>query len=318
MPKGEIITARNHGIAGTAIRRPSQVRLRGLSRQLTPYAGWDVCDYLRQENRIAPLVEDQAGLVLFAAHYYAHIGLARSDGTTFMTTRKRRLGLYTVGEFEDLCSLVSRVPGHRLDRKALLIDLRTLFAATGVLPERTGPASLWKEMKTEPRRPRDMAALFRRAAVAPNPLAADACTPAMAAYVSHALRRRWQSRWRREGRPVVPSWRTVEWDALTDVERDEVREAMTDLAVFFQGQVRRGPPHRTVVDTLMEGLAEIWIDQTNWEQARTALPASRSSRFIRFCERALDPVAAIPEPSAGSLSERWRRLQRHEAGGAPP
>lgn len=96
----------------------------------------------------------------------------------------------------------------------------------------------------------------------------------------------------------------------------EVRRRAARNGTFHKAMVRTGAPRKTLADTLLIGLADIFREATQKDARAIDLPHSQHSYFIQFARACLLPFFHGTEVSASALSERWRRLKRDEEASA--
>ena len=156
-----------------------------------------------------------------------------------------------------------------------------------------------------------LAEQFRRIAAAEDPLDPELCSGIALTMLNAAARRRWTSRvHRKDLRPT--SLRGVSTSSLFADAIAEIREMALHLAGYHQSSIRSGHPGKLDQDTLLEGIADIYIFFSNLDCHRYDLPHSPNSRFIRFAHFAMRPFFAHTEASKSALFNRWKRLKnRH-------
>ncbi len=81
------------------------------------------------------------------------------------------------------------------------------------------------------------------------------------------------------------------------------------LANFHQSFVRRGQPNKSDQDTLLDGIADIYVEFAKLDCHRYDLPHAENSRFIQFTYWALRPFFGLTEASLKAISKRWKRLK---------
>ncbi len=146
-------------------------------------------------------------------------------------------------------------------------------------------------------------------AEAPNPLDPAICKGQVKFRLNAQLRNRWSRRWREAGRGE-PSLKLMVWEDLSSAEQEDIRSICRDLASFERTRVRPGHPQRDELDTLLFGLADLFVRWTGKTHAVEAVPYSCDSQFITFAKEALAPVGEHFEVSPKALSSRWWRCIR--------
>ncbi|MEO0823064.1 MAG: hypothetical protein AAF074_21900 [Pseudomonadota bacterium] len=175
-------------------------------------------------------------------------------------------------------------------------------------------ARIWHELKAEEPDNAECAHAFEIAAAADDPIAAARADDRVGPRLNGMLRNWWLADWRRKGRNLEPSLRTVEWDLLNQTEQDEVRAMLRHLASFERQFVQQGTPRKMLLDEALKSLAEVYLRHTdNWSNAVHEVPSSRTGPFIRFAVLALTPVVHYFEVTHAALGERWRRQCAAEA-----
>jgi len=81
------------------------------------------------------------------------------------------------------------------------------------------------------------------------------------------------------------------------------------LAHYHQSFVRRQQPVKIDQNTLIEGLADIYIEFAGLDCGRYELAHAKNARFIKFIYLAMRPFFALTEASLASVSKRWKRLK---------
>jgi hypothetical protein len=98
---------------------------------------------------------------------------------------------------------------------------------------------------------------------------------------------------------------------LTEDDLADVRGLALHLADYHQSFVRRQQPVKIDQDTLIERLADIYIEFAGLDCGRYELAHAKNSLFIQFAYLAMRPFFGLTEASAASISKRWKRLKDH-------
>jgi len=224
---------------------------------------------------------------------------------------RKRLGIYLKAEFDKLVEFIQRVPSHRYNGRRLLEELYSLFTSTGKLAGYSEKSRLWHEMSQTPR----ASALeitgylddVLQGKVRIDP--AD-CPSELEPYIYKAARKLRLGQREVPGKNALPSFKNIDWDALSAEEEAEFRRELQSLKSFFMGFITTGAPRKDDLSTLLLELGRIWVEQTGWKSSVYDLPYSRNSRFIQFSSVAMSPLAHGTETSPIALSRRWERLSK--------
>lgn len=199
-----------------------------------------------------------------------------------------------------------------------------LFASVGVLSPASEAERIWAEF-AEDDTP-DHAALakqFRRIARARNPFDRALCDGEARRTFERKVQRRWAASWRRKTGSDVPSIDLIDWYSLSPGQQAHVRVMANELAFFHKGFVRRGAPRKNVLDTLLLGLADIFIERDESAISVLDLASATTSRFIIFCSAQCTAIAGSGKAIDGSqvtpsaLSSRWHRLKKDAGADVP-
>jgi hypothetical protein len=156
---------------------------------------------------------------------------------------------------------------------------------------------------------------------APDPLDPAICTGELRSGLNRQVHARWSPRWRKEGRGERASLDAVTWASLSPGEQEEIRGMARHLEAWHGSHVRRGAPHKNVLDTLLEQLALIYAQHSGLEVGHHDLPYAPASRFLQFAALALAPFFAPHETSPVALARRLHRARtaevRRPLSGAP-
>lgn len=111
-----------------------------------------------------------------------------------------------------------------------------------------------------------------------------------------------------------PSLVRDNWADLSNADRDEVFQAIEELLVYFELQVRRGPPNKDEMDAALWCIVEIWAEQTRCRDKIADPPYKIAhkeiSQFIQFATIAMQHCGDKSETSRFALSRRWGRMKQ--------
>lgn len=171
-------------------------------------------------------------------------------------------------------------------------------------------AMIWGLLDEKELSAQEMAALFREAAEAEDPLAClGERSNTVRAQLNAWMRMRWAARdARTAGHPS--SLVGLTWSSLSDNAREMVREGLLHLARHEATWVRQGAPAKNRTDTVIDGLAEIYARYTGFTEHHQALPHAKRSHFVQFVLTILRPHLPLTELEPGAISKRWKRLKK--------
>jgi hypothetical protein len=224
---------------------------------------------------------------------------------------ERRGSFSTEGLNRLAAILERRRPGFSVARHVLDRQLLDLIIAVGRADDGSEAAAWFREAgKNEPSNA-DLAAQFRQIAEAEDPLNPNICHGLALTALNAAARRRWTSRQRQRPMNRPDPLRDITSDFLSTDEIAEVREMALHLATYHQSFIRSGRSKDQDQDTLLEGIAEIFIRFADLRCHPHALPHAANSSFVRFAYLAMRPFFAQTEASKSAIAKRWKRLKDH-------
>lgn len=100
----------------------------------------------------------------------------------------------------------------------------------------------------------------------------------------------------------------------SEADKTALREHAAGLAAHHQSFVHPGAQRMSVKDTLLFGIADIYLEFTGLQIARHELPHSASSNFIRFAHLVIRPFFPSRGATKKALSSRWKRLKAQQLG----
>ena len=209
-----------------------------------------------------------------------------------------------------LVMILGRARGElSVDPSLLARDLGDLFGAVGLVVDDSAEAQWFRAFSELEPSHTDLAKLFRRIARARDPFADKADYHVALPELNAKARVHWAQRIRRGALGRAHPLFGVRWADLSDGERADIRQMARELARYHQSFVRRGMPFKNDQSTLLDGLADIFVDFTRFELHRYDLPHAEHSRFIQFAHLAVRPFFCTTEVSTKALSRRWKRVK---------
>jgi hypothetical protein len=198
----------------------------------------------------------------------------------------------------------------RIDEPTLKNEIEDLLCAVGIANDGSESAVLFANPPVPDATHEDLVKQHLAIAASDDPLDRRICYGTALAELNAKARSKWTSRRhnRRFNRPHMLLGVTS--DFLTQIERADIKEFAFELAAYHQAQIRRERPAKIDQDTLLDGLADIYLSHTNSAQHRYELPHSIRSHFIRFCHAVLRPFFPLTELSPKALSNRWNGLKK--------
>lgn len=233
------------------------------------------------------------------------------------TPRSQVLGRsYQADELKDLISIITRVnPSARISIQLLRKELLDLVYAVGRADDGSDEAAWFREAAAKQPSDAALAEQFRNIAKADDPLDPKLCFGIALTKLNQAARGRWTGRRRRRPMNRPHPLRDIKSDSLTADEIADVREMALHLARYHQSFIHRGQPNKLDQDTLLDGIADIYIRFAKLNCDRYDLPHTVNTRFITFAYKAMRPFFAQTEATKSALSKRWKRMK--DAHGRP-
>ena len=93
-----------------------------------------------------------------------------------------------------------------------------------------------------------------------------------------------------------------------------LRQVAEELKIYNEQMVQPGAPIKQPQYTLLPMLAGLYVELTNQDISPFDLPHGENSRFIKFCDLALQPHFDKTEVGTGALSKAWKRIKDGEKG----
>ena len=213
-------------------------------------------------------------------------------------------------QLEQLAQLIERTnPSGSVVRHALRLRILNLVEAVGRVDDGTEYSAAFREFAADEPSHADLAKRHRAIAGADDPLDPALCFGVALTELNAAARTRWARRDRKKLVNRPHPLRDVFSDMLTAEELDDVRAMAVDCAAYHSSFVRRGAPQKFDLDTLVEGLADIFIEFAKLRCNRCDLPHGVDTRFVKFVYHALRPFFGKTEATLKSISRRWKRIK---------
>lgn len=223
---------------------------------------------------------------------------------------ERRFSSYSPERLNELTTILQKKsPGLGVSRQSLKRQLLDLMNAVGRVDDGSEEAAWFREAGVDEPSHADLAKQFRQIATAKDPLDPKLCYGLALTGLNMAARRRWTLRRRQRPMNRPDPLRDITSDLLSTDEIAEVREMALHLAAYHQSFVRRGQPNKLDQDTLLDGIAEIYIRFADMDCHPYDLPHSVNTPFIKFAYTVMRPFFAQTEGSKGAISKRWKRLK---------
>jgi hypothetical protein len=198
----------------------------------------------------------------------------------------------------------------RIDKPKLRSEIEDLLSAVGIANDGSESAVYFAYLSGSDPTHEELARQFRAIAASDDLLDRRICHGTALAELNAKARSEWTNRrhHRRLNRPHMLLGVTS--DFLTQIERTDLKKFALELAAYHQAQIKRERPTKIDQDTLLDGLADIYLSHTNSSQHRYELPHSVRSHFIQFCHTVLRPFFPLTELSPKALSNRWKGLKK--------
>ena len=217
---------------------------------------------------------------------------------------------YSTDQLEHLAAIIERAaPAVTVSREDLKQHLLDLLWAVGRANDGTEYSIAFQEFAAPEPSHAELVERFRAIAVSDDPLNPELCSGIVLAKLNAAARGKWARRIRKGliNRPYP--LRGISSEFLTEEDLADVREMALHLAHYHQSFVRRQQPIKVDQNTLIEGLADIYIEFAGLDCGRYELAHAKNARFIKFIYLAMRPFFALTEASLASVSKRWKRLK---------
>lgn len=223
---------------------------------------------------------------------------------------QHRSSSYSTEQLNELAAILQKKSlGHVVSCQSLKQQLLDLMNAVGRADDGSEEAAWFREAGADESSDADLAKQFRQIAKAKDPLDPKHCYGLALTGLNMAARRRWTSRRRQRPMNRPHPLRDITSDFLSADEIAEVREMALHLAAYHQSFVRRGQRNKLDQDTLLDGIADIFIRFAQLDCHPYDLPHSVNTPFVKFAYTAMRPFFARTEASKSAISKRWKRLK---------
>jgi len=189
----------------------------------------------------------------------------------------------------------------------VLDRLCDLFAAMGVAHDGNEFDVVFRKEVEKLPTPRKLAKLFTKIGEAPNPFNEPGFGRAISALAT-ILRGKWKP-YGTHGLSALERLMGPP-EHFSKQEVIDIKNAAQQLAHYHDYQSRSQTKQRDDLDTLVEGLADIFAVATEFKGSRYELGKAKRSRFIQFAHVALTPFLDAGPVEADALYSRWKRLQK--------
>jgi hypothetical protein len=214
-------------------------------------------------------------------------------------------------EMEEVAGIMSRATRDAaIDIPELSREIDDLLSAVGTANDGSEDAILFANPPVPDASHLDLVKQFRAIAASDDPLNRRICYGVALAELNAAAYSKWTSRRYKRliNRPHMLLGVTS--DFLTEEERSDIKLFAIELATYHQAQIKRQRPTKIDQDTLLDGLADIYLKHTGSSKHPYELPHSVRSYFILFCHAVLRPFFPLTEVSPKALSNRWKNLKK--------
>ncbi len=227
-----------------------------------------------------------------------------------MGSRSSVSSSFTADQLEQLAAIIRRTtPEKTIDLHNLEERLLDLIQAVGRANDGTEFSIAFQEFAAHELSHAELAKCFRTIAGSDDPLNPELCSGIVLAELNAAARSKWARRMRKGLINRPHPIRGVSSDFLTEEDLADVRQMALHLASFHQSFVQRKQPIKIDQNTLIEGIADIFIESAGLDSGRYELPHAKNARFVKFVYLALRPFFGLTEASTASISKRWKRLK---------
>ena len=239
--------------------------------------------------------------------------------TTDEARRRRELGDAEIRQISDVLAGVRRPSRVVINHELLKEKLNDLLSVTGVadleadahggqsfdvaIAEGAFKRADHRYLHEQYRELADLAGQVERKLTSPE------LQPQLAAQLRFERARQTRSR-----RPRDCSTSEISGVRILHRLRDDLRLlklAAENLSVFEKSLTGTGRPRSDLLDTLMLGLGDVYVEARGFDGEVLKLPRSPRSIFIRFCCEVLSHFFPSKAVDAEALSSRWKRLTAH-------
>ena len=196
-----------------------------------------------------------------------------------MGSRSSVSSSYTADQLEQLATVIRRTtPGNTIDLHDLEERLLDLIRAVGRANDGTEYSIAFQEFAAHELSHAELAKCFRTIAGSDDPLNPELCSGIVLAELNAAARGKWARRIRKGLINRPHPIRGIPSELLTEEELADVRQIALHLANFHQSFVQRKQPNKIDQDTLVEGIADIYVEFAGLDYSRYELPHAKNVR----------------------------------------
>lgn len=211
----------------------------------------------------------------------------------------------------DLLKTLERFKFH--DPEGVIVEIEDLITNC-IGDTSTSTGKIWEEFTSARPNYKQNAQTYLKAAISSNPLAVLANHRLLRTKLRSRLRTIWAGQnYRKYDFPT--ELERINWDNLPDDVQSSVRCELELLAAREQAKVRPGRPQKNNLDTLVEGLADIFASHTEHSLHINELPHAVESRFIQFASSVLAGRITYSECTEVAIARRWTRIKKHDQTG---
>ncbi len=214
--------------------------------------------------------------------------------------------IITKPQFKEIIAVILKAnPAARICLDEFRHRLIGMLVAVGVCDDHSVYTKAFREYAANQPDHADLAREFRAIAAAEDPLAPSVCSRMARSELNNAARRKWFRRKMDRSYPL----QGVTFELLTEAEQAEVRQMATGLADFHKSQVQAHRPNKETLNTILEGLGDLYASITAFDGHRHDLPHAEKSQFVQFCRLVLVPFFDPSEVTERAISRRWKRTK---------
>ena len=200
-------------------------------------------------------------------------------GKNLMGSRSSLSSSFTADQLEQLATVIRRTtPGNTIDLHDLEERLLDLIRAVGRANDGTEYSIAFQEFAAHELSHAELAKCFRTIAGSDDPLNPELCSGIVLAELNAAARGKWARRIRKGLINRPHPIRGIPSELLTEEELADVRQIALHLANFHQSFVQRKQPNKIDQDTLVEGIADIYVEFAGLDYSRYELPHAKNVR----------------------------------------
>lgn len=175
------------------------------------------------------------------------------------------------------------------------------------LPEDQKLLRLWNERDWPS--DKQLAEVFEHATLADDPVAIIAEEHTAYTHLRLQLRKRERSH-KYQKDDCRPNLLDEPWISMSKAERTTVLEQIHQLGTYYKSQVPNGRLDNTALNTVLFGLASLFVSFAGLTHHEYKLPHSVNSQFIQFAALATKPYFYADLTTDKALSARWKRQKK--------